>query len=131
MEEEEVTLPEGASLADFTPVAYYDKHMDWIHVLVVNRSVTEHRIDETFTGFECNHRGPLDPEYAGFSIKGIRHLFNEIGLPLEGVYRLTDLIQRIVSYEPGSAMSELLKMIFRDYKHAGDLPIDLSDNRAA
>lgn len=128
---EKVTLPEGVSLAEFTPVAYYDKHMDCIRVLVVNRSVSEHRIDETFTVFECNHRGPLDPEYAGFSIKGIRHLFNEIDLPLEGVYRLTDLIQRIVSYKPGSAMSELLKMIFRDYKHAGDLPVDLSDNRAA
>jgi hypothetical protein len=130
-EREKVTLPEGAAVAAFSPVAYYDKHMDCIRVLVLNRSVTEHRIDGMFTVFECNHRGPLDPEYVGFSIKGVRHLFSEIGLPLEGVYRLTDLIQRIVSYKPGSAMSELLKIIFKDYKNAGDLSIDLSDDLAA
>jgi hypothetical protein len=122
---EAIALPEGAVLAAFVPVAYYDKHMDCIRVLVLNRSVTEHRIDSMFTVFECNHRGPLDPEYVGFSIKGVRHLFSEIGVPLEGVYRLTDLIQRIVSHKPGSAMSELLKIIFKEYRTSGDLSIDM------
>lgn len=126
---EMVTLPAGAALAAFVPVAYYDKHMDCIRVLVANRSVTEHRIDKMFTVFECNHRGEFDPEYVGFSIKGVRHLFSEIGVPLEGVYRLTDLIQRIVSHKPGSAMSELLKIIFKDYRTSGDLSIDM--DRAA
>jgi hypothetical protein len=112
-------------MATFVPVAYYDKHMDCIRVLVSNRSVTEHRIDEFFTVFECNHRGTFDSEYVGFSIKGVRHLFSRIGAPLEGVYRLTDLIQRIVSHRPGSAMSELLKIIFKDYKTAADLSIDM------
>src|ERR1700738_3834966 len=106
-EHQTLALPEGTALTAFVPVAYYDKHMDCIRVLVLNRSVTEHRIDSMFTVFECNHRGPVDPEYVGFSIKGVRHLFSEIGVPLEGVYRLTDLIQRIVSHKPGSAMSEL------------------------
>ncbi len=124
-EMETVALPAGAALAAFTPVAYYDKHMDVIRVLVANRSVTENRIDPMFTVFECNHRGPFDPEYVGFAIKGVRHLFNEIGVPLEGVYRLTDLIQKVVTHRPGSAMSELLKMIFKDYQNVGDLRIDM------
>lgn len=124
-ERESVTLPAGAVFSAFSPVAYYDKHMDCIRVLTHNRSVTEHRINGVFTVFECNHRGQFDPEYVGFSIKGVRHLFSEIGVPLEGVYRLTDLIQRIVSHKPGSAMSELLKIIFKDYESAGDLSVDL------
>jgi hypothetical protein len=73
-----------------------------------------------------NHRGSFDPEYVGFSIKGVRHLVSEIGLPLEGVYRLADLISRIVNHRPGSAMSELLRIIFKDYGSVTDLKIDLA-----
>ena len=125
-EEKTISLPEDISIATFSPVAYYDKHMDCIRVLTHDRSMTEHRIDGIFTVYECNHRGPCDPEYVGFAIKGVRHLFNEIGLPLEGVYRLADLIKRIVNHRPGSAMSELLRIIFKDYRPAGDLKIDLA-----
>lgn len=122
---EKVSLPEGVTIAPFSPVAYYDKHMDCIRVLTHNRSVTEHRIDGMFTVFECNHRGEFDPEYVGFSIKGVRHLFSEIGLPLEGVYALAEIIRRIITHKPGSAMSELLRIIFKDYESAGDLKVDL------
>ena len=124
-QQETVSLPEGMALAAFSPVAYYDKHMDCIRVLTHNRSVTEHRIDGMFTVYECNHRSKFDPEYVGFSIKGVRHLFSEIGLPLEGVYALADIIQRIITYKPVSGMSELLKLIFKDYQTAGDLKVDL------
>ena len=89
-------------------------------------AVTEHRIDEMFTVYECNHRGPFDPEYVGFSIKGVRHLFHEVGLAPDGVYTLAEIINRIVSYRPGSAVSELLRIIFNDYKTAGDLEVNLA-----
>jgi hypothetical protein len=49
-----------------------------------------------------------------------------VSLVLEGVYRLADIINRIVSHSPGSAMSELLRIIFKDYKIAGDLKVDLA-----
>jgi hypothetical protein len=124
-EQEAVSLPEGVEAGPFSPVAYYDKHMDCIRVLTHNRSVTEHRIDGSFTVFECNHRARFDPEYVGFSIKGVRLLFSEIGRPLEGVYALADIIQRIVSHRPGSAMAELLRIIFRQHESAGDLKVDL------
>ena len=90
-EKKTISLPDGVALADFVPVAYYDRHMDCIRVLTHDRSVTEHRIDRLFTVYECNHRGAFDPEYVGFSIKGVRALFDEIGLPLGKVYRLADL----------------------------------------
>jgi hypothetical protein len=125
-EEKTISLPEGVSIATFSPVAYYDKHMDCIRILTHDRSMTEHRIDAVFTVYECNHRGSFDPEYVGFSIKGVRHLFSEMGLPLEGVYRLADLISRIVNHRPGSAMSELLRIIFKDYGSVTDLKIDLA-----
>lgn len=111
----------------FSPVAYYDHHMDCIRVMTHDRSVTEHRIDGFFTVNECNHRKPFDPQYVGFTIKGIHHLFKEIGLEFEGVLKLVDLIDRIIRYKPGSMMAETLKLIFSDYKDgADDLEVSLS-----
>ena len=76
---------------------------------------------------ECNHRTSLDPEYVGFTIKGVRSLLAEIGLPLDRVYKLADVIDRIVRHRPGSMMSETLKLIYRDYEATGDLEVDLKD----
>ncbi len=127
MADEKATLPDGVSIEGFRPVAYYDKHMDCIRVLTHDRSVTEHRIDGFFTIHECNHRGPLDPQYVGFTIKGVRRMFKEVGLPLDRVYKLAELIDKLVRYQPGSMMSETLKLIYRDYAASGDLEVDLKD----
>lgn len=122
-----VTLPEDISIEEFRPVAYYDKHMDCIRVHTHDRSVTEHRIDGFFTIHECNHRGPHDPLYVGFTIKGVHHLFKQIGLPLDRVYKLADLIDRIVKYQPGSMMSETLKLIYQNYAATSNLEVDFRE----
>src|SRR2546430_2639276 len=96
---ESATLPEGFRFGNFVPVAYYDGHMDCIRVLTHDRSVTEHRLDGFFTVYECNNRGPFDPQYVGFTIKGVRHLFSQAGLPLDGVYKLAELIDRLVRHQ--------------------------------
>jgi hypothetical protein len=119
-----VALP--AKISTFAPVAYYDKHMDCIRVITHDRSLTERRIDNLFTVYTCNHRKPFDPEYIGFSIKGVRHLFDEVGLSLDGVYRLSEVIDKIVKHRPGSAMSELMKIIFNGHQSAGDLEVELN-----
>jgi hypothetical protein len=121
-----IKLPEGVSLGTFRPVAYFDREMDCIRVLTHDRSVTEHRINEFYTVYECNHRGQFDPEYVGFTIKGVRHLFHEVGLPLDRVYKLVDIIDKLISYKPGSIMSVTLTLIFEQYKMAGDLNVDLT-----
>lgn len=97
---ETVTLPTGTEFGKFVPIAYYDKHMDCIRVLTHDRSVTEHRLDGFLTLCECNHRGEFDPEYVGFVLKGIRHLFAQVGMPLEGAYKLAEIIDRIVKHQP-------------------------------
>lgn len=126
-------LPADVSLGAFGPVAYYDQYMDCIRVVTHDRSVTEHRIDGFFTLHECNHRGPFDPEYVGFTIKGVHHLFNEVGIPFAGVLKLADLISKLVAHRPGSMMSETLRLIFKDFAASGDLRIDLQpeDRRLA
>jgi hypothetical protein len=118
-------LPEGVEIRPFVPVAYYDKDMDCIRVYTHDRSMTEHRFNEFFTVHELNHRGPLDPQYGGFTIKGVRHIFAAAGLPLDRVYKLADLIDQLVRFRPGSVMSETLKLIYQGYGATGDLEVDL------
>ena len=124
---EKVTFPDGTAFGTFVPVAYYDKHMDLIRVMTQDRSVTEHRVDGFFTLYECNHRGPLDPQYVGFAIKGVSHLFQQVGLPLDGVHKLADLIDRLVRHRPGSMMAETLRLIFAQHEDARDLEINLRE----
>lgn len=119
--------PDGTNFGTFVPVAYYDKHMDCIRVLTHDRSFTEHRLDGFFTVYECNHRGKFDPQYIGFAINGVRHLLERVGVPLEGVYKLAELIDRVVRYQPGSTVSETLRLIFCRYENIGDLEVNLKD----
>jgi hypothetical protein len=122
--EKKITLPEGFTLAEFRPVAYYDKHMDCIRVVTHDRSVTEHRINEFFTLHEPNHRLQLDPVYVGFTIKGIRSLFSDVGISLDRSYKLAEIIDRLVKHRPGSMMSETLRLIFK--ADTGDLSVEMS-----
>jgi|SRR5579884_4282453 len=119
-----VTLPPGTVFGKFVPIAYYDKHMDCIRVLTHDRSITEHRLDGFLTPCECNHRSEFDPEYVGFVLKGVRHLFARVGLPLDGVYKLAEIIDRIIKHQPESAMARVLGLVYKDYQVAGDLEID-------
>lgn len=119
-----ISLPEGAKLERFRPIAYFDKHMDCIRVLTHDRSVTEHRIGGFLTVYECNHPSRFDPKYVGFTIKGVKCLFHDLGLPLDGVYKLAEIIDHIVRHRPGSAMSETLSLIYDGYQTAGDLEVD-------
>jgi hypothetical protein len=101
--------------------------MDCIRVITHDRSVTEHRLDGFITVLECNNRGRFDPLYVGFTIKGVRHLFAQIGLPLEGVYKLAELIEKIVRHQPGSAVAEMLKMVYQNYQATTDLEVSFKD----
>lgn len=126
-----ITLPDGAELTEFTPIAYFDKHMDCIRVITHDRSVTEHRLNESFTLYECNHRGEFDPVYIGFSIKGIRHLFDEIGLDLDGAYTVAEIITEIVRHKPGSNLAVMLNLIFQSHVTAGDIRVDMSETQSS
>lgn len=125
MSKNSVTLPEGVSIGTFKPVAYYDKHMDFIRVVTHDRSVTEHRINEFFTLHECNHRGVADPEFVGFTLKGVKKIFHEVGMPLSGVHTLTEIIDFLVKHQPASTMAATLKMMLKvTQQKADELVVD-------
>lgn len=86
---------------EFHPIAYYDKHLDCIRVQLKDCSFTEKRLNRYWTVLEENH-GEND-SLAGFNIKGIHHLANQLGFPTTGIMKLTDLIDKIVKHYPDSS----------------------------
>lgn len=117
MQDQQIELPTGLELREFAPVAYYDSHMDAIHVMTHDRSVTEVRIDDTFTLHRCNHKSPYDPEYVGFTLKGIHHLFDRVGLSVSGVLTLAEVLDRVVKHRPVSAVSQAMAyFLFREHE---------------
>jgi len=93
----------NAHLAGFRPIAYYDKHLDCVRVQILDCSVTEHRLSTMFTILEANHSDMPDA-IVGFTIKGVRHLCEEVGIDTKGVVRLVEIIDKIVRSYPHEAM---------------------------
>lgn len=103
MHESSVTLAdllgEPASFV-VRPVAYYDKHMDCIRIELRDCSLTEVRVNKMLTLLHDNHPSEHQTHLAGIMIKGVKHLFNEWGLPLEGVLMVTTIIDRLLQTLP-------------------------------
>ena len=97
----------------FQPFAYYDKHLDCIRVQTHDCSITEKRINRIFTVLLPNHY-EVDSEFVGFNIKGIRHLFNQIGLQLEGVVTLTTVFEGIIKWFPEKTMLNVIRKLQTD-----------------
>jgi len=95
-------------LAKFSPLAYYDKHLDCIRVIIRECSVTEHRLTAVMTVLEDNYPDDGQQPYVGFVIKGVQHLFESMNLPLDGVMRVTDLFHRIATTCPDQLVDSVL-----------------------
>lgn len=80
----------------FRPVAYYDEHMDVIYVELRNCSLLESRVNGWLTILRDNHPEEGQNRCVGFSLKGVKHLFHEIGFAEGGVYRAVDFINKIL-----------------------------------
>ncbi|ODB94974.1 hypothetical protein A3194_20130 [Candidatus Thiodiazotropha endoloripes] len=119
-------LGEPLEMAAFSPVAYFDKHMDCIRVIVRDCSVTEHRIDEMFTLMEDNHPNRFGHRYVGFTIKGVRHLFDELDLPLGRVYKIADILHEIVKKWPTSTIAIVSDVILDSADESSDLAVDMA-----
>jgi hypothetical protein len=105
----------------FRPCAYFDKHLDCIRVQVKDCSFVEIRLNEAFTIYQANHTPVV--EYMGFSIKGVRHLFEELKSPRakEGPYILAEIIDAAVRANPG-AFGDFIQRNF-----AGLLNLEVDD----
>ena len=98
----------SGSLMPFKPVAYFDKHMDCIRVLIQDVSVTEERLSKFFTVAKPN-RGTFSARYVGFTIKGVAHLFDRVGLPVSGVQTLVEILDEIVKVLPHAAVKQVVE----------------------
>lgn len=107
--------------SEFRPFAYYDKHLDCIRVQVLDCSFKEERKHKIITVLSANHAE--QNTFAGFNIKGVRFVFEQMKLPATGVYKLTDLIDCLVKCFPDAATKQV-QAVFRPIMREQDLSID-------
>jgi hypothetical protein len=98
------------ALKPFSPVAYFDCHMDCIRIELRDCSITETRINEHITILEDNYPGDR-PLVAGLMLKGVRHLFIEWNLPLNGIVHVTSILNEVVKKYPEFAHQEIYKLV--------------------
>jgi hypothetical protein len=98
-------------LAEFKPFAYYDKHLDCIRVQLRDCSVREERKNKIFTVLRSNHDNA--GAFVGCNIKGVRHVFDKIGMEMKGVVTLTILLDAIAKYFPEASVATTVANISR------------------
>jgi hypothetical protein len=89
-------------LGEFRPVAYFDKHLDCIRVKVSDCRCVEVRLNRFLTVLE--KRSALGRTCVGFTIKGVAYLFQELGMPREGIYKVIDILNKILERYPDQAV---------------------------
>lgn len=108
--------------SEFKPFAYYDKHLDCIRVQILDCSFKEERKNKIITVLSANHTEQNN--FVGFNIKGVRYIFEEMKLPLSGVHKLSDLIDKLVKVFPDISVMQV-KDLFRPILIDQDLSVDL------
>lgn len=108
LEELKALISSVNSSDKFKPFACYDKHLDCIRVQLIDCSFTEERNNRFITTLRANH---MAGEHVGFNIKGVRYLFEQLGLGVTGVHMLTTIIDKMVQIYPDAA----LERVKRDY----------------
>jgi hypothetical protein len=112
----------GLGDAEFRPFAYYDKHLDCIRVQVLDCSFKEDRKNRIITVLTANHSE--QDSFAGFNIKGVRYLFEQLKLPATGIYKMTELIDKMVQFFPDAAIKQV-RETFRPILRDEDLSVEL------
>lgn len=107
----------------FKPLAWYDKRLDCIRVQIKDCSFTEQRLSKIFTVLQANH--DVRSSLVGFTIKGVRHLFTNLGLQLTGIVSLVEILDGIVKAFPDEAVV-IVKEEFADSGKVNDLTVDFS-----
>lgn len=107
---------------NFEPFAYYDKHLDCIRVQIVDCSFKEVRKNKLITILSSNHTDRS--QLVGFNIKGVRHIFESMGMDLGGVHSLVEVIDNMVKYFPDSAVKHV-KDQFRPILKEQNLSVNL------
>src|SRR5271169_4562249 len=85
----------------FQPCAYYDKHLDCIRLKLKEGSYYERRLNKFFTVLLANHTET--DEYVGLTIKGVQHLFRNLGLSAKSPLMIAEILDRIIKKYPDGA----------------------------
>jgi len=99
--------------APFQPSAHYDRHMDCIRIILRDCSMCERRLNGVLTIIEDNYPNSNQSSFAGLTIKGIKHLFSELGIPVGGVVHLTAVLDEIAKKYPEIIEDNEVKSIRR------------------
>lgn len=113
----------GCDDSEFRPFAYYDKHLDCIRVQLMDCSFKEERRNRIVTVLTANHMEQNN--FAGFNIKGVRYLFEQMGLQAKGVYKLADLMNSLVQFFPDASIKHVQAAI-RPILREEELSIDFA-----
>ena len=113
-------------LKPFEPVAYYDKHMDCIRIELRDCSFTEERHNEHITFLEDNYPTHGRNAVAGIMIKGVKHLFTTLELPMDGIVYVTTILDKVVKQYPELAEERIWKMV-----NEIDMTVNMSESREA
>ena len=97
----------------FRPLAYYDRHMDCIRIELRDCSTTERRIDSTMTVLLDNFPQENQEETVGLMIKGVKHLFKQLELPLEGIIFVTQILDRLVAKYPKEVEENIRHLVYQ------------------
>ena len=82
----------------FRPCAWFDAPLDCIRIIVRDCSYSEIRINQFLTLLEENYPATQDePEYVGFTLKGVKHLCKTHGIPLDAPVKLADIFDLVLS----------------------------------
>jgi hypothetical protein len=113
-------------LGDFKPIAYFDKHLDCIRVKISDCRCVEVRLNRFLTMLEKRESNETRVP-VGFTIKGIAHLFDTLGLPREGVYKVVDILNRLLEKYP----DEAVKRVWEQFSQSQISNIEVDVRRAA
>jgi len=112
---------EENSIKEFRPLAYYDKHLDCVRVQIKDCSFVEERQGIFFTLWYENHSETVSP--IGFSIKGVRHLCEILGLQKDGAVNLVQFLDALLNEYPDQTIDEIITNIKTQFTPFLEMPI--------
>ena len=112
-------------ITEFEPFAIFDKHLDCIRVRTRDCSILEERKSRFITLLYSAHAEVRT--CVGFTLKGIRNLFEKAGLPLTGVIALADVMDAVAKNYPHALVSE----VQNEFATIMPLSVELDEPEAA
>lgn len=93
------------------PIAYYEENLDSIFVFFEDCSYAEEKANIVFYVFKRNYSESV--VYVGFSIEQIKLFFDKLGLKMEGVVKLRDIVDSALKKYPNITIQWIVNSLYR------------------